>query len=130
MDYEKERREAIAAGNRALSSLEYAKGQLSGARTFGILDILGGQSFTSLFKHIKIDNARRGIEQAKRDLMLFNNELCDLSLNLNIDIGTFLTICDFMDSFIADVWVQSKIAEAQREIDQAILEVKSALNRI
>ena len=130
MDYEKERREAIYAGERALDSLYEAQNQLRKARNWGIYDIIGGGFFSSLIKHSKLDNARSCIERAKYDLQKFNDELKDVSCNLDIDIGGFLTFFDIMDSFLADVLVQSKIADASRKIEEAIRRVQDILRSL
>lgn len=130
MDYEKERREAIYAGERALDSLYEAQNQLRKARNWGIYDLLGGGFFSTLIKHSKIDNARTCIEKAKYDLQRFSDELRDVSYNLDIDIGGFLTFFDIMDSFFADLLVQSKIADASRKIDEAINKVQEILRSL
>lgn len=130
MDYTRERQEAIDAGERALLSLREARSQLAGARGLGVWDILGGGSFVSLFKHMKIDRARQAIDRARYDLQRFSRELSDIRMNLDIDIGGFLTAFDLMDNFFADIMVQSRIADATRRIDDAIYKVEDCLRRI
>ena len=130
MDYEKERQEAIIAGERALDSLYEAQNQLRKARNWGIYDILGGGFISSLIKHSKIDNARSCIERAKYDLQCFNRELRDVSYDLNVDVGDLLTFFDLMDSFFADLLVQSRIADASRRIEDAIWRVRDILDHL
>ena len=130
MDYEKERQEAIIAGERALDSLYEAQNQLRKARNWGIYDIIGGGLISSLIKHSKIDNARSCIERAKYDLQCFNRELRDVSYDLNVDVGDLLTFFDLMDSFFADLLVQSRIADASRRIDDAIYRVQDILRHL
>lgn len=77
-----------------------------------------------------MSNARSSVERAKYDLQRFNSELRDLHLDLNLDIGDFLTFFDFMDSFLADVLVQSKLNDAANRIDQAIQRVETILRNI
>ena len=129
-EYEKERREAVYAGERALDSLYEAQNQLRKARNWGIYDILGGGFFSSLIKHSKIDNARTCIERAKYDLQSFSRELQDVSYDLDVDIGGFLTFFDFMDSFFADLLVQSRISNASRRVDEAIDKVQEILSSL
>lgn len=119
---EQEIREAVEAGERALSSLREAREQLNSARNWGIWDLLGGGFFTDLVKHSKLENAARCIENAKRDLQLFEKELRDVTVkgNLNIDIGNFLLFADFFfDGLIAGYMMQSKIAEAKQQVEEA-----------
>ena len=130
MDYEIERQEAIEAGERALRSLKAAHEQLRKARNWGIYDIIGGGFLSSLIKHSKIDNARSCIDRAKYDLQVFNRELRDVSMCLDFDIGDFLTFFDLMDSFFADIMVQSRIADASRKVEDAIYRVEDILRRL
>ena len=44
-DIEKEKREAIEAGRRALNSLSAAKENLNSAKNWGLVDMLGGGFF-------------------------------------------------------------------------------------
>ncbi len=44
-DIEKEKREAIEAGQRALSSLQTAKENLNSAKNWGLVDMFGGGFF-------------------------------------------------------------------------------------
>lgn len=74
-DKEKEVREAIQAGQRALLALGNAERYLSSASGWGLWDMFGGGMFSSLMKHSKMDDAQRSIEQAQRALQNFNNEI-------------------------------------------------------
>ena len=126
-------REAIDAGQRALSSLRDAKKELSSARSWGVWDIIGGGFISTLIKHSKIDNAKMYMERAKDDLNSFASELRDVNMvaNLNIDTGDFLTFADFFfDGFIADWLVQDRINEARRNVDIAIRRVEQALHEL
>ncbi len=74
-DIEKEKREAIEAGQRALSSLRTAKENLNSAKNWGLVDMFGGGFFSTMLKHSKMDQARQNMEQAKYDLRNFSREL-------------------------------------------------------
>ena len=54
-DIEKEKREAIEAGYRALNSLNAAKENLNSAKNWGLVDMFGGGFFTTMLKHSKMD---------------------------------------------------------------------------
>lgn len=77
-DLEKEKREAVKAGERALASLKSAKSKLDEAKSWGVVDILGGGIVSSLIKRSKMDDANAYMEQAKRDLARFGKELRDV----------------------------------------------------
>lgn len=132
-DFYRQRDEAIAAGDRALSSLKQALNQLQSAGHWGIFDMLGGGTLASLVKHAKLDRSRQAMEQAKYDLQRFGNELEDVQSvqSLSIDIGDFLTFADFLfDGFLVDWMVQSRIREAQRNIEDAIHRVERLLREL
>lgn len=130
MDYDKEREEAIEAGERALVSLKEARNHISGAKGLGIWDILGGGTFVSLAKHYKISRAKDAIYRAKDDLQDFCRELRDVQMDLDVDIGGFLTLFDLMDNFLADILVQSRLSDAGRRLDEAIYKVGECLRSL
>jgi len=130
---EKELREAIAAGEKALRSLKDARKSLGSARNWGLFDMLGGRTLSGLVKHAKIGDAKSSLNRAKADLDRFSRELSDVRdiQNLDIEIGDFLTFADFFfDGFLADIMVQSKIRQAQDRIDDAINRVETLLYRL
>ncbi len=132
-DRNKEIREAVAAGERALSSLRSAEARLNSARTWGFLDLFGGNFITGLIKHSQMNDASRFVDEARRDLTAFQNELRDIRdlQNLDIRVGDFLTFADFFwDGFIADIMVQSRINEARRKIADAIRRTESVVERL
>ena len=119
---EKEKREAIEAGQRALSSLRTAKENLNSAKNWGLVDMFGGGFFSTMLKHSKMDQARQNMEQAKYDLRNFSRELNDVNMacNLNINTGDFLSFADyFFDGFVVDWMVQDRINNAKRQVEEA-----------
>lgn len=129
----REIREAREAGERALQSLHEAQENLDSARRWGIWDLIGGGLFTDLVKHSKIDNASMYLETAKRDLEVFQRELrdVDVPLNIRIDIGSFLSFADFfLDGLVADYLVQSRIADAREQVEDAIHRVEQILREL
>ena len=130
---QKEIREAVHAGERALDSLYAAQAELNKAMSWGFVDMLGGGALTSFIKKSKMSNAQACIEQAKRDLKAFQSELSDVSglEALNIDKGDFLSFADwFFDGFAVDFFVQSRIANAKKSVDKAILMVEQILSQL
>jgi len=127
---DKEIQEAIISGERALNSLRNAQEKLNSARNWGIFDMLGGGFITDMIKHSKMSDASSYMEDAKRDLLVFQKELRDVQgqMDLKVDIGGFLTFADFFfDGIVADYLVQSKIAEARKQVEQAISIVEQLL---
>lgn len=75
-------------------------------------------------------NAAALREQAKSDIQRFQRELRDVqvSLDLRMEIGSFLSFADFfLDGLVADYMVQSKIADAREQVDDAINRIEKIL---
>lgn len=125
--------EAIAAGERALDSLERAQEKLNSARSWGIFDMLGGGFITDMIKHSRMEDASRYMEEAKHDLKIFQRELRDVQVptEFRMEVGGFLTFADFFfDGILADYMVQTKIAEAREQVADAISRVRHLLDEL
>lgn len=84
-------------------------------------------------KHMKVNNASRCVDDVRKDLAVFRDELGDIRdiEGLNVDIDGFLTFADFFfDGFVADIFVQSKIREGQRQVKEAIRRVEDILQAL
>ena len=130
---EQEIHEAIAAADDALHALECAGKSLGSAGNWGLFDMFGGGFLVNIFKHSKLNQAQKELEEARAALHRFGSELADVdrSVDLQINIGEFLRFADyFFDSFIADWMVQSKIRDAQKQVDQAIDKVDNIRRRL
>lgn len=129
----REMQEAVLAGERALGSLYKVQDKLNSARGWGIFDMLGGGLVCDLMKHSKMKDAASLMEQAKQDLQIFQRELQDVCVsgNLHMEIGSFLTFADFFfDGLLADYLVQSKIADARKQTEEAIRQVERLLQDV
>ncbi len=130
---DKELREAIEAGERALASLRKADEKLESARNWGFLDILGGNVISGILKHSRLAGASRYIEEAKVDLRKFQMELSDVQgLDyISVDVGEFMAFADFFfDGFIMDFVVQQKIHDARVKVQSAITRTEFLLSQL
>lgn len=129
----REMKEAMDAGERALSSLRNAQEKLNSAGNWGLFDMFGGGLFSTIMKRSKMDDAQQLMEAAKSDLKRFQRELKDVNipLDLRMEVGSFLSFADFFfDGFVADYLVQSKISEAKEQVSDAIIRVEQILNEL
>jgi len=129
----KETQEAVNAGSRVLKSLYAAKEKLGSARNWGIYDMLGGGLISTMIKRSKMEDASRFMEQAQRDLKVFQRELRDVQAapDLRMEISSFLSFADFFfDGLVADYLVQNKIAEAREQVQDAIDYVEPILKSL
>ena len=132
-DFEKEKREAADAGNRALRSLKAAQENLSSAKNWGIWDMLGGGFISTMAKHSKMDRAKENLAKARSDLKSFSRELQDVNMacHLDIETGDFLSFADwFFDGFVVDWMVQDRINQASRQVEEAIHRVEIILRQL
>lgn len=132
-DIEKEKIEAIDAGNRALQSLKEAQNHLNSAKNWGVWDMLGGGFFSTMVKQSKMDQAKQDMERAKYDLKNFSRELNDVNMACHLDIktGDFLSFADlFFDGFFVDWMVQDRISQAYGQVEEAIRRVEGILRQL
>ncbi|MBS6397853.1 MAG: hypothetical protein KH452_12010 [Clostridiales bacterium] len=125
--------EALAAGERALGSLYTAQNRLDSAGNWGIFDMLGGGFFTDMLKHSRMNDAAALMEKAKYDLQIFQRELRDVQmhLELKLELGGFLSFADFFfDGLVADYLVQSRISDAREQVRDAISRVEYLLDEL
>ena len=133
IDYEKERREAIAAGTEALISLRSAQSELREAGSWGIWDILGGGLLVTIAKQKRMKDARNSLDHARAKLRYFEKELQDLDRldHINLDTGDFLGFADvFFDGLFADLAMQDRIGTARDKVSMAIRRVEEILAQL
>lgn len=129
----REMKEAMDAGERALSSLRMAQEKLKSAGNWGLFDMFGGGLFSTMIKRSKMDEAQSLMENAKSDLKSFQKELKDVNipLDMRMEVGSFLSFADFFfDGFVVDYLVQSKISDAKEQVSDAIVRVEQILNEL
>lgn len=132
-DLEKEKREAIDAGSRALRSLRAAQDNLNSAKNWGIWDMFGWGFISTMVKHSKMDQAKQNMEEARNDLRNFSRELNDVNMTCHLDIetGDFLSFADwFFDGFVVDWMVQDRINQASRQVEEAICRGEGILRQL
>ena len=129
----REMEEAVKAGRQALSSLECASEKLDKAKNWGLFDMLGGGLVADWMKHSRMSEATGYMEEAKSRLRIFQRELQDVHvpLDLRMDVSSFLTFADFFfDGIVADYMVQSKINDAREQVNDAIMRVRALLGEL
>lgn len=122
--------EAVEAGERALDSLRGAQKALGSAKNWGLYDLLGGGLIASLIKRDRMKDAAGLMEEARRDLRIFEKELRDVELTsgLHIETDDFLAFADFFfDGAVADFLMQTRIAETKERVDEAADRVTALL---
>lgn len=126
-------REAIIAGECALTLLTDAEESLSSAQGWGLFDMLGGGFISTLAKRSKMNDAKDDLEAAQRALRDFERELRDVQIaaDLKFKTGGFLSFADYVfDSTLVDFLVQRKIDKAKSSLKKTKRQVASILKAL
>ncbi len=135
MDRLKELKEARDSANLAIVKIDEGISQLKSASSWGILDILGGDFFSSLVKRNKIGEANRSLDEISSSLKALNKELSDVNISLPDAIPDRLSdqIFDMVfDNIFTDFRVQGEIKNniiALKELKHAIVGISESLDR-
>ena len=111
--------QAINLTNQLISTLDDAERQLSSARNWGFIDVLGGGLITDLIKHTKLSNAQSSMDRVNYLLQELKRVLGGISMpgDYSMNVNGFLTFADFFfDSGIVDVYVTAKIMNSLSEV--------------
>ena len=128
--------QAIDLTNQLISCLDDAERQLSSARNWGFLEILGGGLITDLIKHSKLNNAKVSMERVNYLMQELQRVLGTISIpgDYRMQVGGFETFADFFfDSGIVDVYMTAKIMSSLNEVrrlKEKCYDLKSRLSTI
>ena len=129
----REIQEAIQAGMAAHRALEEMTQDLDGAENWGVWDMVGGGIMATFAKHGCLDDAQDAAYEARRALSRFRTELADVSADQvpDVELGDFAVFADyFFDGLFADLFVQSRIREAQSQVALVIRRVEGLVARL
>lgn len=132
-DERREVAEAVAAGRRALASLEEAADALDSASNWGLFDLLAGGIIASLVKRSRLDDAEEALERARADLYAFTREVSDVRgiEELRVNVGGVASALDIlMDNPFVDLYVQKRISDAEKNVRAAIGATQAVLRRL
>ena len=111
--------QAINLTNQLISELDQAERQLSSARNWGFLDVLGGGFIVDLIKHSKLNNAKISMDRVNYLLQELKRVLGGISMpgDYSMNVGGIATFADFFfDSGIVDVYMTAKIMSSLNEV--------------
>ena len=114
-------------------ALEEMSGDLSGAENWGVWDMVGGGIMATFAKHGCLDDAQDAAYEARRALSRFRTELADVSSEQvpDVELGDFAVFADyFFDGLFADLFVQSRIREAQEQVEAVTQRVERLIVRL
>ncbi len=128
--------QALILTDQLISELDQAERQLSSARNWGFLDVLGGGFIVDLIKHSKLSNAKSSMDRVNYLLQELKRVLGGISMagDYSMNVGGFETFADFFfDSGIVDVYMTAKIMSSLNEVrnlKNRCYELRSRLSNI
>lgn len=126
----KEIEESIVAGNRLLNEVNNAKKLLESAKTWGTIDLLGGDFLSSLAKHEKVNDAQKCFRRISNLLDDFNRELKDVNIT-SLNFSTTIKSVDiFFDNIFTDITVNRQINNSYEDICNLQTKVSRILNSL
>jgi RimJ/RimL family protein N-acetyltransferase len=132
-DQEREVREALQAGGRALTALNRVIDSLESAKNWGTWDILGGGMLASAVKHSRLDDADTAVREAEPLLQRFERELADVDsqMGMAVEAGGLTAFADiFIDNLLIDLLVQSRINDSLDTAEKTAAQVSGILDRL
>lgn len=126
-------KEALIAGETALSITNRILASLGSAEGWGTWDLLGGGLLTDMAKHGHLDEAQKQVEYLQVQLHRFKTELTDITIHadMQVSIDSFLCFADyFFDGLFADWAVLDKIKQSQTQVQNIKSQIESVLNRL
>lgn len=111
---QKEIEEAEAVGRSLVGAIDSAQSSLESAQGWGVWDMVGGDMFSSIAKHNRLNDAEDAYIYISNLLQRFNKELGDVNVNITSLSFSSTTIAFdiFFDNIFTDFAVQSKINDA------------------
>jgi len=128
--------EALSLVNQLIPLVNDAERNLSSARNWSFLDVLGGGFFTDLIKHSKLNNASNAMNEVNYLMQRLQTVLGSIQfpVDYRMNVGGFSTFADFFfDSGIVDAYMLSKIWTSLNEVRKLqgkLYDLKSKLESI
>lgn len=107
--------------NRLIPLVEDAERQFKGARNWGFLDLLGGETLTDIIKHYKLHKAKNIMDEVDYLLHQLSQQLggIDMPAEYRMELGGFSTFADFLfDGVLADAYMFSKIMSSLDQVQK------------
>ncbi len=130
--------EAIAAGERCLSSLGHAAEMLRSAGNWSTWDVFGGGALVTMQKHSRLSDARQAGSAAAAALTRFADELADVQEDVATAPSVTLTSWDhtfdfWFDNIFTDMRIDGMIRRSQADtarVDGDVRELVQELRRM
>ncbi len=129
-------RESLRLIDQLIPLVSEAERQLTSARNWGFLDVLGGGFIVDLIKHSKLNSASNTMNQVNYLMQQLQHSLSSISApaDFTMQVGSFATFADFLfDGALVDVYMVSKIMgsiDQVRRLKDKLYMLKNQLERM
>lgn len=132
---QKEIEEAVCTGRAAYDISCQILEDLESAKSWGVVDMMGGGLVSDIMKHDKLNKVQDKIKMLQDSLQNFRTELADvkerISGDIHIEIGDFLYFADyFFDGLITDWMVYDKITESKDRAERTSSQIREVLRQL
>lgn len=130
---EKEIKEAIRAGKKALETAEKIVASLDSAKGWSTWDLLGGGMLADMGKYKELDQMQEFVETLQEELHELKSELADVTVqsDIQVKIDGFLRFADyFFDGIFTDLAVREQIQLSLEQAQKTAGQLQTVLARL
>ena len=128
-----DKRLVVTAAKNALKSLRAAKADLDSAFIWGGVDVVGGMYLISAIKHMKIESAKKHIQEAMIYLQQFRRETdeTDYANKNYMRMGIPGMVLDIgIDGIVPDIYAQGRISSLRTRVKEAIRRLETIMKSV
>ena len=132
-NHQKEIKEAVSAGTRALGTAVSILSSLDSAQNWGTWDLVNGGLIAGMAKHSYLDEAQDKVITLQSQLRKFKTELTDITIqtDMKVNVDGFLRFADyFYDGLFFDWAVLDKISQSKSSVIAIKTQVENVLSNL
>ena len=132
-NHQKEIKEAVSAGTRALGTAVSILSDLDSAQNWGTYDLVNGGLIAGLAKHSYLDEAQNKVTTLQSQLRKFKTELTDITIqaDMKVNVDGFLRFADyFYDGLFSDWAVLDRIGQSKSSVHSVKTKIENVLSQL
>ena len=132
-NHQKEIKEAVSAGTRALGTAVSILSSLDNAQNWGTYDLVNGGLIAGLAKHSYLDEAQNKVITLQSQLRKFKTELTDITIqaDMKVNVDGFLRFADyFYDGLFSDWAVLDRIGQSKSSVHSVKTKIENVLSQL
>ena len=132
-NHQKEIKEAVSAGTRALGTAVSILSDLDNAQNWGTYDLVNGGLIAGLAKHSYLDEAQNKVTTLQSQLRKFKTELTDITIqaDMKVNVDGFLRFADyFYDGLISDWAVLDRVGQSRSSVHSVKTKIENVLSQL